>query len=141
MIDNDLLQLPSVTALCRDEAGRVLLVKEADSGRWSTPGGAIQPGESPEQAAIREVEEETGLTIQIDRLRTVVGGPEYRTTYSNGDQLSFVAIVYDARVISGSPTPDYDETIEVGWFVLEDVRSLPLMRFVTLLMRDGVLLE
>jgi 8-oxo-dGTP pyrophosphatase MutT (NUDIX family) len=139
MVGHELLQLPSVTALCRDESGRILLVKEADSGRWSTPGGAIEPGENPEQAAIREVAEETSLTIVIDRLRTALGGPDYRTVYSNGDQLSFISIVYDASVVAGVPTPDSDETTEVAWFSLEELLSLPLTNFVTLLLRDGIL--
>jgi 8-oxo-dGTP pyrophosphatase MutT (NUDIX family) len=140
MVGHQLLQLPSVTALCRDESGRILVVREAASGDWSTPGGAIEPGESPEEAAIREVEEETGLAIEIDRLRAVLGGPEFRTVYPNGDRLSYVAIVYDARVVGGDLTPDNDETTEVAWLGLEELR-FPLTRFVTLLLRDTRLHE
>jgi ADP-ribose pyrophosphatase YjhB (NUDIX family) len=118
-----------------------LVVREAASGNWSTPGGAIEPGESPEEAAVREVEEETGLAIEIDRLRAVLGGTEYRTVYPNGDRLSYVAIVYDARVVGGDLTPDNDETTEVAWLGLEELRFLPLTRFVTLLLRDTGLHE
>ena len=81
--------MPSVAALCRDES-TASSVRQADSGRWSTPGGVIEPGESPEQAATREVYEETGLAVMIDDLRTAVGGPDYRTVYTNGDRLSYV---------------------------------------------------
>ena len=84
--------MPSAAALCRDGSDRILLVRQADTGRWSTPGGVIEPGEAPEQAAIREVHEETGLAVVIDSLRTAVGGPDYRTMYSNGDRLSYVAL-------------------------------------------------
>lgn len=73
-------------------------------------------GESPEQAATREVYEETGLAVMIDDLRTAVGGPDYRTVYTNGDRLSYVTLIYDAHVVGGRPTPDYQETTEVGWF-------------------------
>lgn len=49
--------------------GRVLLVKEGyDRRRWSLPGGAIEPGETPEETAIRETFEETGLRVAIDHL-------------------------------------------------------------------------
>ena len=48
-----------------DECGRVLLQKCGDSGNWGFPGGAIELGETPENAAIRELKEETGLTIDV----------------------------------------------------------------------------
>jgi 8-oxo-dGTP pyrophosphatase MutT (NUDIX family) len=138
LVGNELLHLPSVAALCRDDSGRILLVKQSDSGKWSTPGGAIEPGESPEQAAIREVHEETGLDISVDGLRTAVGGPEYRTVYANGDKPSFVALVYDATVTGGEPTPDDEETSDVAWFAIEDLDELPRENFLTLLLRDKV---
>ena len=138
LIGNELLQMPSATALCRDGSDRLLLVKQADSGRWSTPGGVIEPGEGPEQAAVREVYEEAGLEVVIDRLRTAVGGPDYRTMYDNGDRLSYVALVYDAHVVGGRPTPDHLETTEVGWFHVSELSQLPQERFLALLLRDGV---
>jgi 8-oxo-dGTP pyrophosphatase MutT (NUDIX family) len=139
MVGTELLHLPSVAAICRDESDRILLVRQKESGKWSTPGGAIEPGEAPEQAAIREVYEETGFVIIIDRLRTAVGGPEYRTTYANGDELSFVALIYDASVVEGEATPDNDETTEVGWFRLDELGKLPQERFLGLLLRDHVI--
>jgi ADP-ribose pyrophosphatase YjhB (NUDIX family) len=139
LVGHELLQLPSVAALCRDEAGRILLVRQADSGKWSTPGGAIEPGETPEQAVIREVQEETGLAIVVNELLAAVGGPEYRTVYSNGDQLSYVAVVFGATVVSGELTPDNEETTEVAWFHIGDLVGLPKEMFLTLLIGDGIL--
>jgi hypothetical protein len=52
--------------------------------------------------------------IELVRLLTAVGDPDYRVLYPNGDQLAYVGIVYQARVVSGRPTPDGDETFEVG---------------------------
>src|ERR1700728_2315574 len=83
LVGNELLHLPSVAALCRDNSGRILLVKQSDSGNWSTRGGAMNRGDPPKKAVIREVHEETGLDISVDGLRTAVGGPEYRTIYAN----------------------------------------------------------
>jgi 8-oxo-dGTP diphosphatase len=55
-------------ALVRDALGRVLLVRRADDGRWAMPGGWVDPGETPEQAVVREVAEETGLRVSAPRL-------------------------------------------------------------------------
>lgn len=70
---------PSVTGdvvvIARDEAGtdRVLLIQrghEPFAGRWAIPGGFCEPGESVEQCAARELEEETGLTgVEVEQLR------------------------------------------------------------------------
>lgn len=51
-IGTDLLLLPTVAVLARDEMGRVLLVRHVESGRWATVGGAIEPDESPIDAAL-----------------------------------------------------------------------------------------
>jgi 8-oxo-dGTP pyrophosphatase MutT (NUDIX family) len=115
-VGHELLVLPSVAVLPRDENGRILLVEIADTGQWATIGGAIEPDEPPEEAAVREAEEEAGVGLALGALLGVVGGPEYRIVYPNGDETSYVTMVFDARVISGSPRPDNDETTAVGWW-------------------------
>ena len=55
-------------ALVQNERGEVLLVRRADDGRWAMPGGWVDPGETPEQAVVREVAEETGLRVSAPRL-------------------------------------------------------------------------
>lgn len=128
-IGNDLLLLPTVAVLARDEFGRLLLVRHVESGRWATIGGAIEPDESPVDAAVRETQEEAGVTVSIGRLLTALGGPEYRLTYPNGDQCSVVSLVYEATVISGQPRPDNDETSAVGWFHPQEMESLDINEF------------
>jgi hypothetical protein len=53
----------------------------------------------------------------------VLGGPDFRITYPNGDQTSYVTTVYDAAVTAGTPRPDGDETVDVAWW---DTSALPL---------------
>lgn len=115
-IGNDLLLLPSVTVLCEDEGGRLLLVRHSDSDRWGTIGGLVEPDESPRRAAIREAKEEAGVDVELTEILDVLGGPEYRIRYPNGDAAAYVTTVFGARITSGDPAPDGDETTEVRWF-------------------------
>ncbi len=66
------------------------------------------------------------MVVRLTRLVTVLGGPDYRITYPNGDEAACVPIVYEAEVESGSATPDGDETSEVGWFHGDDLAALEL---------------
>ena len=73
-------RLQCVGAVIKDEAGRLLLIlrgHEPGKGLWSIPGGRIEPGETDQQAVIREVREETGLTVTCGRLLGAVELPGY----------------------------------------------------------------
>jgi 8-oxo-dGTP pyrophosphatase MutT (NUDIX family) len=116
LVGNELLVLPSVSVLPRDGQGRLLLVRLIDTGNWATIGGAIEPDESPETAACREAEEEAGVVLRLGSMLAVLGGPEYRVTYPNGDNTAYVIVVFDATVEAGTPRPDGEETSDVAWF-------------------------
>ena len=72
--------------LFRDGSGRVLLVRPTYKDGWDIPGGYVEPGESPKQAAAREVKEELGLTPTIGRLLVVDWAPHP----DEGDKLLFI---------------------------------------------------
>jgi 8-oxo-dGTP pyrophosphatase MutT (NUDIX family) len=136
LIGNELLVLPSAAVFPRDDRGRVLLVRLIDSGLWATIGGGIEPDESPQEAALREAEEEAGVRLKLGPILGVFGGPEYRLTYPNGDQTSYVVTAFDATVIDGTPRADGDETSAVEWW---DPSGLPHDQMSTLtraLLRD-----
>ena len=62
--------IPCAGAVVFDDAARLLLVKRANppaQGLWSLPGGRLEPGESAEDAVVREVAEETGLAVRVER--------------------------------------------------------------------------
>ncbi len=116
-IGHDLLLIPAATALIHDGEGRLLLVRQSDSGQWAVVGGAIDPGESPSEAAVREAKEETGFDVYIDELLGVVGGgDEFEITYPNGDRVAVISTIYTAGVLSGEITPDGDEVTAIEWF-------------------------
>ena len=119
LVGTRLLLLPAVAALIRDGEGRILLQRRADDGRWNLPAGAIDPGESPDQAVVREVREETGLEVRPVRVAGVFGGPDgFHHRYPNGDEVEFTAIVFECAVVGGSLDADDEETAELGWFHL-----------------------
>jgi 8-oxo-dGTP diphosphatase len=62
-------------AIIFDDDGRVLLCHRRDMDAWNLPGGGLEPGELPDEGVIREVREETGLVVVIDRLVGVYGKP------------------------------------------------------------------
>jgi ADP-ribose pyrophosphatase YjhB (NUDIX family) len=125
-IGTELLLVPTVAVLPVAADGRILLVRQVDSGRWATIGGLVEPDESPEDAARREAAEEAGVQVRLGRILAALGGPEYRITYPNGDQASCVSVVYEAAVEAGTARPDGDETCEVGWFDRDELAGVDL---------------
>jgi len=101
------LPIEAAGAVVFDAEGRVLLIKENyDRERWGFPGGAVELGETAEQAVVREVLEETGAAIRIDAL---VG------TYSLADS-SLTCRLFRCSILTGTPAvPDGGEIAEVRW--------------------------
>jgi 8-oxo-dGTP pyrophosphatase MutT (NUDIX family) len=114
-VGHERLLIAAVTVLVWDPDGRLLLAQDSDSGLWMTIAGAIELDESPREAAVREAREEAGIEVALDRLRGTYAGPQLRHTYPNGDEASFVSIVYDAHVCSGTPHPDGEEVSTLAW--------------------------
>ncbi len=129
-VGHELLVLPCVTVLPVDERGRMLLAWHAGhTDGWGTVGGAVDPGESPAEAAVREAREEIGAGIRLVRLLAVLGGPDYEITYPNGDRVAYVPAVYQAEIINGTPAPSDGELSEVAWFTRTELQTLHLSRF------------
>lgn len=90
----------AVGAVVTDDAGRVLLVRE--DGEWLAPGGEVEPGETHEEALIREVEEETGVTVSVGPLVAVT-----EVAFECGDDsLAFYFAHYTATPAATELTSD-----------------------------------
>lgn len=117
--------LSSAAALVRDRRNRVLLGRHVVGGGWVIPGGIIDPGETPAQAAAREVAEETGLVVNPTRLLGVWGGtPEHHVTYPNGHEVDYTLVAFEAEVVGGEILSQSEELSDIGWFHLREVADL-----------------
>ena len=82
----------SVAAAIIDDEGRVLATQRVDNGHWEPPGGVLELEESVEDGVRREVLEETGLVVEVERLTGV---------YKNMTR-GIVALVFRCRAVGGS---------------------------------------
>jgi len=124
-VGHELLLVPAVAVVIRNEEGKLLLQEKAD-GSWSLPAGAIEPGESPEQAVCREVLEETGLVVEPTEIRGVFGGMDFRYTYPNGDAVEYTVVLFRCRIIGKSFAPLDVETKSLCYFSFEQMPALAL---------------
>jgi ADP-ribose pyrophosphatase YjhB (NUDIX family) len=115
---DELLWLPGVTAVVI-QGDRVLLVRRSDNGQWTPITGIVDPGEHPEVAAVREVEEETLVRCRTDVLASVSVTPEM--VYPNGDRAQYIDLCYRCSYLGGEPGVGDDESMAVGWFALDDL--------------------
>ena len=117
-------------AAFRDEAGgpQVLLVRERRDGRWTLPGGWADVGETPSEAARREVREESGFEVEITRLLAVY---DKRMHAHPPESYYIYKLFFEAKITgSHSPTGDGLETDAVGFFASNALPPLSLNRVV-----------
>lgn len=101
-----------------NDDGQLLLQKRTDSLDWGTIGGALEPGESLEEAARRELYEEAGLKARHFHLVTLLSGRDMYYKYPHGDEVYNVMAVYEAVGVEGQPHIRDDEGLELRYFSL-----------------------
>lgn len=114
---------PGVGAVILNDAGEVLLLKRADREQWALPTGSVEQCEPVQEAIVREVEEETGLHIAVERLTGIYSHPEQQVfSYPSGKAVHFITNCFRCTIEGGTPEADEDEALEVGFF---DVTAQP----------------
>lgn len=113
-------------AVIKDIEGRILLQEKASGEGWSLPAGAIEPGETPEQAIRREVREETGLLVEPLEIIGVFGGSNFRCTYPSGDEVEYTVILYLCVPMGTSLEPLDPETRSLRYFGEHEFPKLAL---------------
>ena len=126
-IGHDLILTQGVAGIILNEQNELLLQwKGENKGDWSLPGGLVEPGESPAQAIIREVREETGLEVVPKKVIAVFGGQKFQHRYPNGDLIETMIIVFRCMVVGGSMAPLDEETVELEYFSASERPALKL---------------
>ncbi|WFE51466.1 NUDIX domain-containing protein [Micromonospora sp. WMMD1155] len=113
----------AVSVFVRDEHSRVLLIQRTDNGLWSLPGGGQEVGETVAQTAVREVHEETGISVEVTGMVGVYSDPSHVIEYSDGEVRQQFSLCFRARPISGTPTPS-DESHEARWVARDELAAL-----------------
>ena len=122
-IGHDLLLLPGVAAVIHNADGEVLIQERAEGG-FSLPAGAIEPGETPGEALVREVWEETGLHVVPTRVLGTFGGKQYRTLYPNGDQAEYTVILFACAIVAGELRCVDGESRSLKFYTVSDIPPL-----------------
>lgn len=107
---------PSVSAVIFDRQRRLLLQQRSDGGQWGLPGGSVEIGESIRDAVMREVKEETGLSVAPGRLIGIYSDPKLQVVrYPNGNVWHYVNVCFECGVRGGRLTTG-DETLALEYF-------------------------
>ncbi|MCX5178367.1 NUDIX hydrolase [Streptomyces virginiae] len=102
----------SVAGIVVRDDGRVLVIRRADNGTWEPPGGVLELDERPEDGVVREVLEETGISVSVERLTGV---------YKNMSR-GVVALVFRCRPVGGQEHTSAESTA-VEWLLPDDVQT------------------
>jgi ADP-ribose pyrophosphatase YjhB (NUDIX family) len=111
--------VPSVTAVITDESGALLLIHRTDNDLWALPGGGVDPGESVSDAVVREVQEETGLDIEVGDLSGIYTNPRHVMVYDDGEVRQQFSLCFKAVVVGGTIRTSCESS---------EVRFMPVMR-------------
>jgi len=122
-VGNERIILNFAGACITNDKGELLLQKRSGNDNiWGLPGGALEIGESIEEAAKREVKEETGLNIEVDYLIGVYS--KYLFEYSNGDKSQSICYFFKGTITSGELYVDNKETFALQFFAKDNLTPL-----------------
>ncbi|MER5262815.1 NUDIX domain-containing protein [Actinosynnema sp. NPDC002837] len=104
----------AVSAIVQDSTGRLLMIRRTDNDKYAIPGGGQDVGETLAQAVVREVEEETGIHVEVTGLVGLYSNPNHVIAYDDGEVRQEFSICFRAQPIGGELRTS-SESKEVLW--------------------------
>ncbi|MEW1830717.1 NUDIX domain-containing protein [Streptomyces sp. NPDC088196] len=129
--------VPSVTAVVRDDAGRLLLIHKTDNDLWALPGGGHDIGERVADTVVREVREETGIDVEVDNIVGLYTDPQHVLAYDDGEVRQQFSICFRAHPVGGSLRTS-SESKEVRWIDPADLDGLDIHPSMMLRIQHGL---
>jgi 8-oxo-dGTP pyrophosphatase MutT (NUDIX family) len=118
--------VPSANVIAVNDQGEILMIRRTDNGNWAVPGGGMDLGESITDTAIRETEEETGITCEVTGLVGIYTNPRHVILYTSDREVrQEFSIVFTARPVGGELRPS-SESSEPQWVSPAAVPSLQM---------------
>lgn len=115
----------AATAFVQDEQGCVLLQRRTDNNLWALPGGAQDVGETLAETAVREVLEETGITVEVIDIVGIYSNPNHVIEYSDGEVRQQFNVCLRATPVAGGLATS-DESSDVRWVSLDELDELEI---------------
>lgn len=113
--------MPAAGAAIINKKNEILLQRRTDNKCWGIPGGSMELGETFEETAIREVKEETGLSVNRLELFNIFSGEDLHYIYPNGDEVYITTAVFLCNDYSSDLKRDEEETLELKFFKLNEL--------------------
>lgn len=123
LIGNEMLMTVGCGIIIEQE-NQILLQHRKDRDIWGIPGGVMEPGETFNEAAVRETFEETGLIVEQLKLFGIYSGEEGFSEYQNGDKVFSVQIIFYSNCISGELIHNTEETHEHRFYTRNNLPHL-----------------
>ncbi|GAA0426385.1 NUDIX domain-containing protein [Streptomyces luteireticuli] len=129
--------VPSVTTVVRNGAGDILLIHKTDNDLWALPGGGHEIGESIADTVVREVEEETGIRVEVLDVSGLYTDPGHVMAYDDGEVRQQFSICFRARPVGGELRTS-SESKEVRWVPPTDLDALDIHQSMRLRIEHGL---
>ena len=127
----------AVSALIRDDQGRILMIHRTDNDMYSIPGGGVEAGETVSEAVIREVKEETGIDVRVIDMVGVFSNPEHVIAYDDGEVRQEFSLCFIAEPTGGELRTS-SESKDVRWVALEQLADLDIHPSIKLRISQGL---
>ncbi|MFE2961837.1 NUDIX hydrolase [Nocardia tengchongensis] len=127
----------AVSAIVRDDQGRILMIHRTDNNLYSIPGGGLEAGETISEAVVREVKEETGIDVRVLDMVGVFSNPEHVIAYDDGEVRQEFSICFIAQPTGGEPRTS-TESKDVRWVPVEQLPGLDIHPSIKLRIVEGL---